>query len=137
MSVLLSSESDSVREQIDDSGMTLRHRIRTAMDSVRLSWSSTNMMDKLRAINPFGSRAAKIGTASFANNYFIMTIGWCLFCLTVIADVYALVSLRRIPARKRHSLIQSPVDTTGNGRGVTCLFSVCAAILVTNGHCNR
>lgn len=48
----------------------------------------------LRMINPFGARApSSKDTLTFANNYFIMTLGWAIFIVVCIADVYALVGL--------------------------------------------
>ena len=54
---------------------------------------SARWLRVLRLINPFGARQAVPGTVSFANNLFIMALGWAIFIVVVIADVYALVQL--------------------------------------------
>ena len=46
----------------------------------------------IKACNPFGGRMPSSGTVTFANNYFIIVLGWAIFSITCIADVYALVS---------------------------------------------
>lgn len=49
-----------------------------------------------RMANPFGSRLPKSKTEiSFANNLFIVALGWAIFTVVVIADVYAMVQLGR------------------------------------------
>ena len=57
--------------------------------------TSSKPLRILKAINPFGRRQAKPGTISFANNFFILALGWSIFTVVVIADIYALVQLGR------------------------------------------
>lgn len=59
----------------------------TAREKQRKTW-----VKYLYMLNPFGSRiASSAETISFANNWFIVSLGCAIFAVICIADVYALV----------------------------------------------
>lgn len=50
----------------------------------------------LQLINPFAKRhSASPDELTFANNLFVVALGWAIFAVIVIADVYAMVQLGR------------------------------------------
>lgn len=49
----------------------------------------------LTFVNPFASRPGLDESVCFANNFFVMGLGWTIFIVVVIADIYALVQLGR------------------------------------------
>lgn len=54
--------------------------------------TSRKWLERFRTVNPFGTRKALSNDSiTFANNYFIMALGWAIFIVICIADVYALV----------------------------------------------
>ena len=92
MSVKLPSEpAVDVATQTEEK--SLKQRASQIASDAKRGWRETTFTEKLKAVNPFGSRPSPEGKMSFANNYFIITIGWAIFALTVIADVYATVQL--------------------------------------------
>jgi len=57
--------------------------------------SDKTWLRMLQICNPFGRRSGPKGMVTFANNYFVVALGWAIFVVVVIADVYALVQLGR------------------------------------------
>ena len=50
----------------------------------------------LQLANPFAKRhSASPDELTFANNLFIVALGWAIFAVIVIADIYAMVQLGR------------------------------------------
>jgi hypothetical protein len=50
--------------------------------------TSRKWLERARMVNPFGTRMAPSNDSiSFANNYFIMALGWAIFVVICIADV--------------------------------------------------
>lgn len=76
----------------------------------------------LRALNPFGSRRAPSETTlTFANNIFIAVLGWAIFIVVCIADVYALVSVFVVQLDTIEADAQS-TGTAGSGRGISLIM---------------
>jgi hypothetical protein len=47
---------------------------------------------RLQHINPFAPRTPpNKDTLTFANNYLVMALGWAIFAVICVADIYALV----------------------------------------------
>ena len=62
----------------------------------------------LRMINPFGPRPSPSeDSLTFANNFFIMALGWAIFIVICVADVYALVSV----CLSDHSVLKDRTDS--------------------------
>lgn len=70
--------------------------------SAPASRNTRQWLKYLRMVNPFGARPApSADTLTFANNFFIMVLGWAIFAVICIADVYALVSLLLVTPESR------------------------------------
>jgi metal iron transporter len=60
------------------------------------SLSSKSWLRILQLVNPFAKRqSASPDELTFANNLFVVALGWAIFAVVVIADIYAMVQLGR------------------------------------------
>lgn len=68
---------------------------------------------------PFGSAQSRSPEEiTFANNMFIVLVGWAIFAVVVIADVYALVSLGLLITTALRPLTHPLAGVIGPGQGL-------------------